>query len=210
MSRDLRLAQDVSAPQRRRGRPGRPPFPAERFLSAATALIQARGARGVSVGDIAEAADTTKMTLYRHYSSKDDLIAACIATYAVRLGDDLDAAIDAAGLDGADRIRVAVRRLGQSPAIGGGHGFLPVNVAAEFPEPGPVRAVAQDAVGQLHARLLRLSADVAGHEAAADLAHQLLLIVLGAGALAQINGGPPAAEHLASGVEALLKRYSGS
>lgn len=49
--------------------------PRERILKAADALFERYGIRGVGVEAIAEAADTNKMTLYRHFSSKDELVA---------------------------------------------------------------------------------------------------------------------------------------
>src|SRR5580765_1631391 len=49
--------------------------PRERILVAAKDLFYARGIRAVSVDAIAEAADTNKMTLYRHFDSKDVLVA---------------------------------------------------------------------------------------------------------------------------------------
>jgi AcrR family transcriptional regulator len=52
--------------------------PRERILSAARDLFRKHGVRGVGVDAIAEAAETNKMTLYRHFGSKDDLIAACL------------------------------------------------------------------------------------------------------------------------------------
>ena len=39
------------------------------------------GIRGIGVETIAEAAGTNKMTLYRHFSSKDDLICECLANW---------------------------------------------------------------------------------------------------------------------------------
>src|SRR5689334_10611587 len=47
----------------------------ERILVAAGELFHKQGIRGVGVEAIAEAADTNKMTLYRHFASKDELIA---------------------------------------------------------------------------------------------------------------------------------------
>lgn len=52
-----------------------PPPPRERLLKAADDLFHRYGIRGVGVEAIAEAADTNKMTLYRHFSSKDELVA---------------------------------------------------------------------------------------------------------------------------------------
>ncbi len=50
--------------------------PRERILLAARNLFHRHGIRGVGVETIAEAAGTNKMTLYRHFDSKDDLIVA--------------------------------------------------------------------------------------------------------------------------------------
>src|ERR1700733_3403934 len=50
--------------------------PRARILAAARDLFHRRGLRGVGVDTIAEAAGTNKMTLYRHFESKDELIVA--------------------------------------------------------------------------------------------------------------------------------------
>src|SRR6476661_4180034 len=49
--------------------------PRERILAAAGDLFYRNGIRAVGVDAIAEAAGTNKMTLYRHFSSKDELVA---------------------------------------------------------------------------------------------------------------------------------------
>ncbi|UIJ94036.1 TetR/AcrR family transcriptional regulator (plasmid) [Sinorhizobium meliloti] len=48
----------------------------ERIVSAASKLFYAEGIRAVGVDAVAEAAGVTKQTLYYHFKSKDDLIAA--------------------------------------------------------------------------------------------------------------------------------------
>ncbi|MBB4185413.1 AcrR family transcriptional regulator [Sinorhizobium terangae] len=48
----------------------------DRIVSAAAKLFYAEGIRAVSVDALAEAAGVTKRTLYYHFDSKDDLIAA--------------------------------------------------------------------------------------------------------------------------------------
>ena len=52
--------------------------PRERIIDTARGLFRKHGLRGVGVDAIAEAAGTNKMTLYRHFGSKDELIAACL------------------------------------------------------------------------------------------------------------------------------------
>lgn len=48
--------------------------PRDRIVSKACELFRQHGIRGIGVDAIAEAADTNKMTLYRHFGSKDDLV----------------------------------------------------------------------------------------------------------------------------------------
>src|SRR4051794_21531209 len=51
----------------------------ERIISAANALFYNGGIRGVSVDAVAAKAGVTKRTLYYHFRSKDDLVAAYLA-----------------------------------------------------------------------------------------------------------------------------------
>src|SRR5882724_6088381 len=52
----------------------------ERIISAANALFYNDGIRGVSVDAVAAKAGVTKRTLYYHFKSKDDLVAAYLAS----------------------------------------------------------------------------------------------------------------------------------
>ena len=51
----------------------------ERIISAASKLFYSEGIRAVSVDAVAEKAGLTKRTLYYHFRSKDDLVAAYLA-----------------------------------------------------------------------------------------------------------------------------------
>lgn len=51
----------------------------DRIVTAASKLFYGHGIRGVSVDDVAARAGVTKRTLYYHFRSKDDLIAAYLA-----------------------------------------------------------------------------------------------------------------------------------
>ena len=69
--------------------------PRERIVACALDLFHRRGIRGVGVETIAEAAGTNKMTLYRHFGSKDDLILEYL-NYKGRKSDEIWAEIEAA------------------------------------------------------------------------------------------------------------------
>src|SRR5271163_5218417 len=57
--------------------------PRDRIAGAARDLFHKHGIRGIGVDAIVEAAGTNKMTLYRHFGSKDDLIVQCLRDVAV-------------------------------------------------------------------------------------------------------------------------------
>lgn len=59
------------------------PKPRDRIIDTARDLFRHHGFRAVGVDAIAEAAGTNKMTLYRHFGSKDDLIVACLRQLVV-------------------------------------------------------------------------------------------------------------------------------
>src|ERR1700753_457739 len=64
--------------------------PRERILAASGDLFYRHGIRAVGVDAIAEAAGTNKMTLYRHFSSKDELVAAWLRELVVEVEADWD------------------------------------------------------------------------------------------------------------------------
>lgn len=62
--------------------------PRTRILAAAHELFYAHGIHAVSVDQVAEAAASNKMTLYRHFKSKDELVAECARVCARDWEDD--------------------------------------------------------------------------------------------------------------------------
>jgi AcrR family transcriptional regulator len=56
--------------------------PRARLLAVAAELFYRHGIRAIGVEAIAEAAGTNKMTLYRHFASKDELVAECLRQVA--------------------------------------------------------------------------------------------------------------------------------
>src|SRR5436190_7601927 len=68
--------------------------PRERILAVAADLFYRHGIKAVGVDSIAEAAGTNKMTLYRHFASKDELVAEylrCLAAKSTATWDRLAA-----------------------------------------------------------------------------------------------------------------------
>lgn len=58
--------------------PGRPPVPLERILAVALRLLDEQGAEALSMRRLAEALGSGTATLYRHFASREDLVAQVI------------------------------------------------------------------------------------------------------------------------------------
>src|ERR1700681_3081499 len=111
--------------------------PRERLLAAAADLFYRHGIRAVGVEAIAEAARTNKMTLYRHFASKDDLVAeylrqsakgadACWARFAQQHPGDAPA-----------QLRAWLDEMAAHVASNDERGCPLVNAAVELPEKAP-------------------------------------------------------------------------
>lgn len=80
------------------------------ILTVAGALFYSEGIRAVGIDRIIEETKVAKATLYRHYPSKDHLVAAYLQNRHERVVRSLHEVLDAAG-DPRDQIRLIFERL---------------------------------------------------------------------------------------------------
>ncbi|MFD0053900.1 TetR/AcrR family transcriptional regulator [Streptomyces sp. NPDC127168] len=88
--------------------------PRERILDAAEELFQSEGIRRVSVQAIADKAETTKMAVYRHFATKDALVAEWLRIVAA----DYQAAFDRVEADRPGRPKEQIMGLARFIAEG--------------------------------------------------------------------------------------------
>jgi AcrR family transcriptional regulator len=129
-----KIAEEVG---RGRGREG---VARNRILDAATDLIYANGIRGTSADRIIEAAGITKVTFYRHFRTKTDLVVAYLERQAALERDALDSARD--HTDPLHALQNIAGIIGAASCMPGFRGCAFINAAAETPDPDdPVRLV---------------------------------------------------------------------
>jgi AcrR family transcriptional regulator len=121
------------------GRPASKVPMRERIVEAATALFYAQGLRAVSAEKIIAQIGITKVTFYRHFPTKDDLI----VTYLERRAKwERDAIADARQWadDVPDVFRIIAQAIGAESCSPGFRGCPFINAAAEYADPQhPVR-----------------------------------------------------------------------
>jgi AcrR family transcriptional regulator len=183
------------------------PAARERILEAASRLFVRDGFRAVGVDTVIAEAGVAKMTLYAHFPSKDDLIAAYLERANERFWHWLDAAV--AGVDDPRAKLVsmfdAVGKLANDPQC---LGCTFQGTAAEFPDPDhPGHRVALAHKQAVLARLgtLAREADLRDPEALAD---QLLLLMDGAWVAARMFGPHNPSAQVAAAATALIQAHS--
>jgi AcrR family transcriptional regulator len=182
--------------------------PRERILSAASELFYRHGIRAVGVDTIAEAAETNKMTLYRHFSSKDELV----AEYLQRLAEKAKSSWDRLEADHpgnpSAQLRAWLKEMAAHVASGDERGCPLANAAVELPEKGhPARRVIETFKTAQRERLTQLCAAAALAEPEM-LADELFLLLEGARVTAQSMGTKGLGDRLVRMCEAMIQAHT--
>lgn len=177
----------------------------ERILDAAFALFNAQGVRAVGVDAIVERAGVAKMSLYNHFSGKDELVEACV----VRAGEAwrrwLAETVEKLSLEPAGRPLAVFDALEEWFSSRDFRGCTAINMTLELTEPEhPARRAAF-----AHKRLVReylmglcLGAGVRDASATAD---ELMLLVEGAIVSAVMWNAPQAAARAKAAAGKILE-----
>jgi AcrR family transcriptional regulator len=184
--------------------------PRERVLRTASKLFYAEGIRAVGVDRIAAEARVSKMTLYRHYPTKDDLVVAVLEARDEPARNLLHAGSEHAADTARDRLLACFAMLSPWFASRGFRGCPFMNASLELADPAhPARAVAErhkTATRDQFAALAR-ELEVAKPDALAD---QLALVFDGAIAQAQMRDAAGAATAALAAATALLDAATGT
>ncbi|MYS73481.1 TetR family transcriptional regulator, partial [Streptomyces sp. SID5926] len=134
--------------------------PRERILDAAEELFQSEGIRRVGVQAIAERAETTKMAIYRHFETKDALVAEWLRILAA----EYQAAFDRVEAEHPGRPREQILGLARFIADGlpglSHRGCPFINSLAELPDRShPARRVVEEHKARQTRRLVGMCAE---------------------------------------------------
>ena len=165
----------------------------DKLLDAAADLFYADGIGATGVDDVVRAAGVSKPTLYAHFGSKAQLVAAVLERRHATRAAELEA------LDGGPLAIFAW--LADFYAREGARGCAFVNAAAELGHGGPGRAAAAREKAWLRAELAR-RARTEGLRDPDGLASRLGLLIDGVGARVVVDGHGAAASAVADATAA--------
>ena len=174
-------------------------------MAAAADLFYREGFRAVGIDTIVAASGVGKMTLYRHYPSKDDLIVAYLEESHVAFWTWFERSVAPWAGDPRRQMQVFFETLGAmltaTPAC---HGCPFLNAVVDFPEtthPGHTVAHTNKQSVRDRFRELAIAAGAAQPEILAD---QLVLLMDGAFMATRTFVGAGPAAHVAGAATALL------
>jgi AcrR family transcriptional regulator len=181
----------------------RAPSARRRILEAAQRLFHRDGFRAVGIDTIIAEAGVAKMSLYRHFPSKDDLIVAYLEESNRQFWEWLEGAVAHIDDPAAKLIGMfaAIEKLATSPAC---LGCTFQSAAAEFPERHhPGHQVALGHKRQVRERFATLGRE-AGVREPGELADRLLLLMDGAFVAARMYGPDNPAHGVAATARTLI------
>ena len=178
----------------------------QRILDTASQLFYAEGVRAVGIDLVIDRAKVAKTSLYRHFRTKDDLVAAFLEREDQEFWQQWDAISARHAEDPARELDALMQWVGERVARPGYRGCPQLNVAAEFADPEhPARVIsARHRLEQR--RRLAVLCKRAGVRKPEVCASQLSLLVDGAFSSGALLLGENAGRVLRLAAKALLEQ----
>jgi AcrR family transcriptional regulator len=176
-----------------------------RILVAAGDLFHKHGIRGVGVEAIAEAAQTNKMTLYRYFDSKDELITEWVRGIVAHKEEQWKDLNEKHRGDPEGQLQDWSRRTAAQLREMEERGSALMNAFAELPDPNhPARRLMKEHKLRAHKRVLRLC-KAAGFRDPALSANLFSMMLEGAHSCGQAAGMRQVGEHLVHLVDLMVE-----
>jgi len=176
----------------------------DHLLAVAQRMFCEAGFHAVSVDAIIEEAGVARMTLYKNFGSKEDLIVATLKREDKMFRQWLVSAVEAQSNRSQDRILGLFHALHDRFATEGYYGCAFIRASIEYPVPShPVHRAAREHKEMIRSYLRGLAGEVEGVDPI-TLSEQLYLLFEGAITASQLHGEPWPAEHARQAAEKLL------
>jgi AcrR family transcriptional regulator len=160
----------------------------EQLLDAAQELFYRDGIRAIGVDAVVERAGVNKMSLYRQFASKDELVVAYLERMDERFRRRFEASVAKHPGEPAKQLVQALEDLVKRASSPDYRGCPFLNIACEFGDPvHPARQSVERNKSYLMTRLVEIST-AAGADNPVELAESLALLVDGIYATSQTSG----------------------
>jgi AcrR family transcriptional regulator len=174
--------------------------PEQRLLDVASRLFYTEGIHAVGIDRVIAEASVAKATLYAHFVSKAELVAAYLDRESLGWIDEAEQQL-AGHQPGTAAIRALFEMLYDRSQAQGYRGCPFINAAAEFPCPGPVAVQIASHRGRLRAVFV---AAIGPDAATPEMLDAIVALYGGAMSAAHLDHRPNVVLHAAAAAERLL------
>lgn len=172
-----------------------PPSRREELVESAMAVFYRNGFHNTGLDMILKESGISRMTLYNHFKSKDELIVAALELRDRVFRDKLVAFVDASGADPIERILAVIEFHRCWFNEDNFNGCMFINASAEFCDPdSPARRVCAEHKVEI-VRILEELCTSAKLDAPAELAQEINLLIEGAIVNTHVVARVPHNEH---------------
>ena len=176
----------------------------DHLVDTALKLFSRYGFHATGIDRILSESGVAKMTLYKHFKSKDELILAALRRHDELHRRWLTQFIERHAMTPRERMLALFSALGDWFKSGDFVGCCFINATAEYADmESPIHAAAVEHKRMIRAYVLE-QAEAAGAKHADELTDQLMLLMEGAIVAAQINGNDTPARHAKAAAEVLI------
>lgn len=181
----------------------------DQLLETATDLFYRNGCHTTGIDKVLAEAGVAKMTLYKHFGSKDNLVLAACERFHERVRNQFEEAVNEEGLTARERLEALfcfMDRWAQQEEF---WGCPSINLAVQYPQ--HEHPIHQAAAGHKRFRIDYVAnlAEEAGLENPREIARQLVLLIEGVTVMAQITGDHSLVEDARAAASTIIARAAG-
>jgi AcrR family transcriptional regulator len=177
----------------------------ERILVAASTLFHTRGINATGVDTIVAEAGIAKMTLYKHFRTKEDLVLEVVTRRSREFAEKLAAKLDKSTSGPVEKLQRLFDYVEEWLADPQCSGLPFLKASAEFPQPdSPVHRLSAELSQEFRDYITGLARE-AGIRAPEALGLQLAMLIEGAVLSEQLSRGSGALEHARQAARILIE-----
>ncbi|MEX0729207.1 MAG: TetR/AcrR family transcriptional regulator [Aquisalimonadaceae bacterium] len=181
----------------------------DQLLETATELFYRNGCHTTGIDRILAEAGVAKMTLYKHFRSKEELVLAASQRFHDQLREDFQSFVEQGDLSPRQQLLAIFEFMANWCQKPGFCGCPSINLAVQYPDHAdPIHRAAAEHK-RIREQFIANIARQAGAEKADQLARALMLLIEGATVLRQVTGRSDFVREAGDAAEVLVSHYLG-
>lgn len=181
----------------------------DQLLETATELFYRNGCHTTGIDKVLAEAGVAKMTLYKHFKSKDNLVLAACERFHEKVREEFEETVNAEGLTARERLEALFDFMDRWSSREEFWGCPSINLAVQYPEHDhPIHQAAAEHK-QFRVDYVTDLAEQAGLSNPRETARQLVLLIEGVTVMVQVTGDQSLVASAREAARTLIARAAG-